>query len=428
MSLALRDGRLADLGILQSPPLARALALLDADGEEARLVGGAVRDILLGLPPGDFDLATTATPETVIARAKAAGIGFAPTGLAHGTVTLILDGRPIETTTLRQDVETDGRRAKVRFGRDFAADARRRDFTINALSVDRDGYVHDDVGGLADLARRRVRFIGDARARIREDYLRILRFLRFSARFGEGGLDPEGFVAAIAERAGLATLSAERVRAELLRILGARHGAAVIAAADGAGLLAPLLGGIARPARLATAVAIEAARGVEADAGLRLAALATAVREDAERLRERLRLSNAEGDRLEAAARGLESLHGRAAPPTLGDLRVALFERGRVAAIDALTLAHAESGAAADDAGWRSAHRFLSDTPIPRLPFTGADVVARGVAPGRGVGATLKALQANWIRAGFPREPETLARLFAAALEETGSDDVGSLR
>jgi tRNA nucleotidyltransferase/poly(A) polymerase len=379
------------------------------------------------LPPGDFDIATTATPEAVIARAKSAGIGFAPTGLEHGTVTLIVDGRPIETTTLREDVETDGRRAKVRFGRDFAADARRRDFTINALSLDRDGHVHDDVGGLADLAAGRVRFIGEARARIREDFLRILRFLRFSARFGEGGLDPAGMAAAIAERAGLATLSAERVRAELLKILVARHGAAVIAEADGAGLLALLLAGIARPARLARVVAIEAARGAEVDAGLRLASLAVAVREDAERLRERLRLSNAEGDRFDAAARGLEALHGLSAPPSLGDLRVALFERGRLAATDALTVAHAESGAATEDARWVSAHRFLSDTPIPRLPFSGADIVARGVAPGRGVGAALKALQAKWIRAGFPREPEALARLLAEALEESAADS-GSTR
>jgi poly(A) polymerase len=419
MTLRLRDGRLADLAVLQTPPLARALALLNGDGEQARLVGGAVRDLLLGLPPGDFDLATTATPDVVMARAKAAGIGFAPTGVAHGTVTLIVEGRPIETTTLRQDIETDGRRAKVRFGRDFAADARRRDFTINALSLDDQGFVRDDVGGLADLAAARVRFIGAARDRIREDFLRILRFLRFSARFAEGALDPEGFAAAIAERAGLATLSAERVRAEILKIVTARRGAEAIAEADGAGLLAPLFGGVLQPARLARVAAIEAARGGEADAGLRLAALAVKVREDAERLRERLRLSNSESERLDAAARGLEALHGLERPPTLGALRVALFERGRLGASDALTLAQAESAATPDDARWLSAWRFLRDTPIPRLPFTGAELIARGMAPGRGVGETLKALQAKWIRAGFPREPETLARLLAEALQES---------
>jgi tRNA nucleotidyltransferase/poly(A) polymerase len=418
MRLALRDGRLADLSALRSPPLARALALLNGGGEEARLVGGAVRDLLLGQSPGDYDLTTTATPKVVMARAKAAGVAFAPTGVKHGTVTLLIDGRPIEVTTLREDIETDGRRAKVRFGRDFFADARRRDFTINALSLDAEGRVRDEVGGLADLEAGRVRFIGAARERIREDYLRILRFLRFSARFGDGRLDAEGFAAAIAERAGLATLSAERVRAELLKILATRRGAAVLAEADAAGLIGPLLGGVALPARLAKVVAIETARAAAPDALLRLAAFAVLVREDAGRSRERLRLSNAESGRLEAAARALEALHGFRAPPPFGELRVLLFERGRPAAADALTLAHADSGAAADDPAWLSAHRFLADTPAPRMPFTGADLVARGVAPGRGVGEALKRLQANWIRAGFPREPDALARLLADALEE----------
>ena len=410
--------RLADLSALKSPPLARALALLNGEGEQARLVGGAVRDLLLGLPPGDFDLATTATPDVVMARARAAGVDCIPTGLVHGTVTLIIDGRPIETTTLREDVETDGRHAKVRFGRDFAADARRRDFTLNALSLDAEGGLHDDVGGLADLEAGRVRFIGDPRQRIREDYLRILRFLRFSARFGDGGLDPTGFAAAIAERAGLASLSAERVRAELLKILVARHGPSALAEADSAGLLAPLIGGLARPARLARLAAIEAARASSPDALLRLAGLAVAVREDAERLRDRLRLSRAETERLDGAARGLEALHGAILPPPPGDLRALLFERGRAGALDAASLAHSGSGAAAGDARWLSAYRFLADTPPPRLPFSGADLVARGIPPGRGIGAALKALQANWIRAGFPREPEALARLLADALAQ----------
>jgi poly(A) polymerase len=417
-ALALREGRLADLSVLRQPTLARAMELLNRDGEEARLVGGAVRDLLLGEPPGDFDLATTATPQTIIARARAAGVAFAPTGVAHGTVTLILEGRPIEATTLRQDVETDGRHAKVRFGRDFSADARRRDFTINALSLDSNGRVHDDVGGVADLAAGRVRFIGEGRRRIREDFLRILRFLRFSARFGDGRLDGAGFAAAIAERAGLSTLSAERVRAELLKILVAPFGPAVIAQADGAGLVAPLLGGIARPTRLARMAKIETARGDGGDAVLRLAALAVTVREDAERLRERLRLSNLESTRLASAARVLEAWHALTVPPSLGDLRIMLFERGKAAATDAAMLAHADSGAPPGDPRWSSAHRFLADTPLPRLPFTGADLVARGLSPGRGVGEALKNLQAKWIRAGFPREPARLAQLLAEALQE----------
>jgi len=412
MKLAIRDGRLTDLSVLSSPPLARVFTLLDADGEDARLVGGAVRDLALGEAPGDFDVATTATPDVVMTRAKAAGVAYVPTGVAHGTVTLIVEGKPIEVTTLREDVDTDGRHATVRFGRDFDGDARRRDFTINALSLDRSGVVHDPVGGLADLQAGRVRFIGEARRRIREDFLRTLRFLRFSARFGDGRLDRQGFAAAIAERAGLSQLSSERVRAEILKTLVARHAVSVVAQADGAGLLAPLFGGVLRPQRLARLVEIEATP----DPLLRLGALAVVVREDAERLRERLRLSNAEGQRLEQTARAAEAWHGRETPAALGDLRAALFQHGPRAALDAALLTHADSRAAPDDPGWMAARRFLADTPPPRLPFSGADLLARGVPPGRGMGVALKKLQADWIRAGFPREPEVLARLLAEAV------------
>jgi len=388
----LRDGRLADRRLLEAGRLARALAALNGDGEETRLVGGAVRDLALGAAAADFDLATTALPEVVIQRARAAGFGVAPTGVAHGTVTVIVDGRPIEATTLRRDVDTDGRHAKVAFGRDFRDDARRRDFTINALSLSLDGVVHDYVGGLMDLAARRVRFIGEARLRIREDYLRILRFFRFSARYGEGGLDKSGFEAAIAERAVLATLCE-------------------------AGLLQPLVAGQTDAARFARLAAIEAAGETAPDALLRLGALCVLIEDDAERLRDRLRLSNAETDRLAALGRGLADLHDGETPPSLSALRRLLFERRRQGALDALALFHADSGAGVDDWRFIRARAFLLSTPEPTLPITGADVVARGVAHGQRIGATLKKLQALWIRAGFPREPETLARLLDEALK-----------
>jgi len=413
---AIVDGRLGDRRLLDKGRLARALDALDGDGEETRLVGGAVRDLALGLAPVDFDLATTAPPEIVMKRAREAGFGVAPTGLKHGTVTLLVDGLPIEATTLREDVETDGRHAKVRFGRDFSEDARRRDFTINALSLSRDGAVHDYAGGLEDLAARRVRFIGDARTRIREDYLRSLRFFRFSATYGEGPLDADGLRAAVQERAGLLQLSRERVRAELMKLLNAPRAAEVVAQCCETGLLGLLIAGAADPRRLKRLVAIEAARAAAPDALLRLAALSVMVAEDAERLRDRLRLSNAEYERLAGAAGALEGLHGRRAPPSLGELRALLFERKRTAAQDGLTLAHVDSGAAPFDPAFASAYRFVSDTPEPNLPFTGADIVARGVAQGQGVGATLKSLQALWIRAGFPKGPEQLARLLDEAL------------
>ena len=413
----LRDGRLADRRLLETGWLARALATLNGDGEETRLVGGAVRDLALGEAVGDFDLATTALPEVVMKRARAAGFGVAPTGLAHGTVTLIVEGRPIEATTLRRDVDTDGRHAKVAFGRDFRDDARRRDFTINALSLTEDGVVHDYVGGLIDLAARRVRFIGEARQRIREDYLRILRFFRFSARYGDGGLDRPGLAAAIAERDGLAILSRERVRAELMKLFVAPRAPQVLVAICEAGLLQPLVAGQTDAARFARLATIEAAGEMAPDPALRLGALSVLIEEDAERLRERLRLSNAESDRLAALARGLADLHDAESPPSLSALRRLLFERRRQGALDALALFHADSGAPPTTGVSFAPAPFSCRRPEPTLPITGADVVARGVAHGQRIGATLKKLQALWIRAGFPREPEALARLLDEALK-----------
>ena len=412
------DGRLRDLTPLKQGPLARALEALNGDGEETRLVGGAVRDLALGASPGDFDLATTALPEVTTRRARKAGFQVVPTGVAHGTVTLVENGQAIEVTTLREDVETDGRRAVVRFGRDFEADALRRDFTINALSLGPDGLIHDYCGGLDDLAALRVGFIGDARQRIREDYLRILRFFRFSARFVEGPLDIDGLEASVAERGGLEILSRERVRAELLKLLAARRAVDVVATLCETGICGGLIAGVGLPARLTRLAAIETARGETADSILRLAALGVTVREDAERLRQRLRLSNAEFDRLEAFARAQEAGHGRLALPSLGDLRALLFERGRTGARDAVTAAQLEARAEPDAAHFLSAWRFVTDTPSPTLPFSGADIVARGVPPGQRVGAALKRLQALWIRAGFPREPEVLARLLDEAMGE----------
>src|ERR1700704_6920338 len=228
---------------LKSGPAARVLQLLNRNGEQARVVGGAVRNALLQIPPGDIDIATTALPDEVIRRARAAGIKSVPTGIEHGTVTLVVDGHPFEVTTLREDTETFGRKAKVAFGRDWVRDAERRDFTINGLSVDADGVVHDYVGGLADIAARRVRFIGDAGERIAEDYLRILRFFRIHAVYGVGEPDRAGYLACIGGRAGLADLSAESIRMEMLKLLVAEGALVAVTAMADAGLLLTLVGG-----------------------------------------------------------------------------------------------------------------------------------------------------------------------------------------
>jgi poly(A) polymerase len=412
-------GKLKDITPLRVGSLARALAALNGEGEETRLVGGAVRDLALGEPAVDFDLTTTATTDEVIRRARKAGFKVALTGVAHGTVTIVIDGRPLEATTLREDIETDGRWAKVAFGRDFVADARRRDFTINALSLSVDGTVHDHVGGLEDLRVGRVRFIGEAEARIREDYLRILRFFRFSARFSASGLDREGLSAAIRLRGGMARLSRERVRAELMRLLVAPHASEVVRTMGECGFLEPILGGVGYTRRVSRLIAIEAERGVAGDALLRLGALGAAIPEDADRLRERLRLANAEADRLRSATGALIGLHGTAAAPPFHDLRALLFNAGRESAYDALALAQAESDASPSDAAFAAAGRFLTDTPEPKLPISGADLLARGVATGRPVGRALRAFQALWIRAGFPQEPEMLTRLLEEAVAES---------
>ena len=396
----------------------RIFDVFDGAGEETRAVGGALRNHLLGVPVSDVDFATTATPGVIMDRAKAAGLRPIPTGFEHGTVTVIVEGQPFEITTLREDVETDGRRAKVRFGRDFEQDALRRDFTINALSCNREGHIFDYADGLADIEARKVRFIGDAQQRVREDYLRILRFFRFHAAYGEGALDGQAFHAAVSERAGMHNLSRERIRAELLKLLTARNSAPTIAIMCGAGLLLPVLAGIAIPARLARVIEIEHARDAKADPVLRLIALGVLVREDAERLREELRLSNAEAQRALGAARALETLHGCTAPPEPKALRALLYQHGPQATQDALTLAQAEAGVAGHDDVWAKAAAFAAITPKPQLPFSGADLLARGVAPGRGMGEALKAVERLWIAADFPGDAATLAPLLDKALAQ----------
>jgi poly(A) polymerase len=409
--------------IVEAPPAAAALlrdegvrqifATLDHGTDATRIVGGAVRDALLGYPVHEIDLATTLTPEAVAARAGAAGLRCIPTGIAHGTVTLVVAGRPFEITSLREDIETDGRHATVRFGRDFAADAARRDFTMNALYLGSDGRLYDYVGGLADIAHHNVRFIGEPSLRIQEDYLRILRFFRFSAAYGEGRLDPGGLLASIRARDGLARLSRERVRAELAKLLGARRAVEVVEVMSEAGLLGPLLGSAPNPARLRRVAAIEAERAP--DPLLRLAALCVLVAEDATRLRERLRLSNAEHRRLAGAAEAAILRHGREAPPDRLGLRTLLFRYGRQATCDALVLCEADAREP-QGAVWDDARAFAQDAPIPRLPISGAAVMARGVANGRAVGIVLEDVEARWAEAGFPEDVDLALRMLDEVL------------
>ena len=403
-----------DVDWLRTGELARILALLDSGGEEARVVGGAVRNALLHEPLGDIDIATTALPEEVVRRVEAAGCKAVPTGIEHGTITVVADGQPFEVTTLREDIETDGRHAKVIFGRDWRRDAERRDFTMNALFLGRDGTVHDYVGGLADIAQRRVRFIGDAATRIAEDYLRILRFFRFHAAYGHGGLpDADGLHACIVARAGLDTLSRERVRMELLKLMLARHAVPALAVMAETGLIEIVLGGVPLLASLSNLIKLEASLSLPPDPARRLAALGVLVTEDAERLRERLRLTNAESERLvsvgDAWRRIVVGLSEQAA-------RALLYRLGPDGYLDRVLLAWSRAPEGVADPQWRALATLPSRWKAPQFPLKAADFMARGVEKGPRLGAAMRAAEVAWIEAGFPLDREALARIVEEAV------------
>ena len=412
---------------LAAEPLAAVLAMLDRDGEEARVVGGAVRNTLLGEPPGDIDIATTARPEEVMRRARAAGVKAVPTGIDHGTVTVVVAGTPFEVTTLREDVETYGRKATVAFGRDWGVDAARRDFTMNALSLSPDGTLHDPVDGLPDLEARRVRFIGDPARRIDEDHLRILRFFRFQAAYGNGAADPDSLHACIVGREKLRGLSRERVRMELMKLLVAPAAASTLRTMAETGILQLVLGGIGRPWDLSAMAARERDLGLAPEATRRLGALAVLVAEDAERLRERLRLTNAESDRLAAMADGWWRLCATTAE---AEAKALLYRLGPVSYGDRMLLAWTRAGSAGDPtaadatteaAAWASLVTLPQRWSAPRFPVKASRFMARGLA-GPALGAAMKEAEAAWIAADFPMDAKALDGIVAAVLIGRGGD------
>ena len=364
--------------------MARVLRALDADSGMTRYVGGAVRDELLGLPVSDLDLATRLLPDDVMARLRTARIKAVPTGIDHGTVTAVSDGRPVEITTLRRDVSTDGRRATVAFTDDWKEDAARRDFTINALSADPvTGELFDYFGGLVDIAARRVRFIGDPLERIAEDHLRILRFFRFHARFGAGEPDPAALDACAARANDLMALSRERIADELLKLLGMADPAPTVGIMLERGILKAVLPEI-EPERLCDLEALIAAEGearIDANAVRRLASLLPRDPPLAEKIATRLRFSNKARKRLACA---VEADLG--APP-----QALAYWFGTECAVDRLLLA-TKPGEAASIARWHP----------PRLPISGGDLIARGLKAGPVVAATLQAIEREWVEAGFP--------------------------
>lgn len=388
----------ADTPWLQREDLRRLIAALG--GKNARYVGGAVRDTLLGLAVKDIDVATPLEPREVMRRLKAQGIKVIPTGIDHGTVTAILPGGATEITTLRHDVATDGRRATVAFAQDWQEDAARRDFTINALYADPlSGEVFDWFGGLNDLKARKVRFIGEAEQRIREDHLRILRYFRFQARFGSQPADAEAERACAALAATLKGLSRERVGMEIMNLLGLPDPAPTVMRMAQLGVLQVVLPE-ADLAALQALVAEEARQHVEPDALRRLAALIPVDVSLAEQIASRFRLSGAQKKRLALAA----GRSGRSPPSSSEEgalsARALAYRLGRAAALDRLLLAG-------------QSVTPLSDWDIPAFPLKGGDIVARGIVAGPEVSRLLKTVEARWVEEGFPDAARAAALLNA---------------
>jgi poly(A) polymerase len=401
---------------LARPDTQAVFAALGARGFAARAVGGAVRDALMGRPVADVDIATDAHPEQVMRAAEAAGLKAVPTGLAHGTVTVVAGNRPFEVTTLRKDVETHGRHATVAFTDDWTEDARRRDFTLNALYCRADGQVYDPLSGYPDLVARRVRFIGVPAERIREDYLRILRFFRQTADYGEGPADAEGLAACVRERAGLGMLSGERVREELLRLLAAPRGPEITALMQDYGLITAVLGAAPRPTLLARLAALEGAAGSAPDAILRLGALTVEIEEDAERLRERLRLSNEQAAELLRVAVREPKVDPSA---TEAEAKVCLYRQGQRACRERVLIAWARSGDPPQDEAWRRRLALPERWQTPVFPLGGADVLAEGVPAGPRVGALLRTLEDWWIAGDFSADEAALRAKLKDLLAET---------
>ncbi|ALR21297.1 CCA tRNA nucleotidyltransferase [Sphingobium baderi] len=363
------------------------LAALEADRGHARFVGGAVRDSLLGLPVNDLDIATTLSPQEVMDRLKAAGIKGVPTGIDHGTVTAVTAGGPVEITTLRHDVSTDGRRATIAYTDDWREDAARRDFTINALYADPlTGEISDFFGGVSDLEARRVRFIGDASARIAEDHLRILRYFRFLARFGQETPDAEAYAACKAAANSLMALSRERIADELLKLLAVDAPIHALRLMVEGGILHPVLPEIdvAGVERLATLIEREAASAIDPASLRRLAALLPANASTANAVGARLKLSNKARKRLVTA---LEAMPGDLPPRTLA------WRIGVEGATDRILL---------DCSAPLSGLSTLDAWTPPRLPIGGGALIARGLTPGPDVAKALGEVQEIWVAEGFP--------------------------
>lgn len=417
---------ISDAPWLRDKALQKLLAILSADGEEARIAGGAVRNAFLGEAVTDIDIATTCLPDETERRAAAAGFKPVPTGKAHGTITVVAHGKPFEVTTLRADVENHGRHAIVAFGRDWQVDAERRDFTINALYATADGQVIDLVGGVADLEKRNLRFIGDAEDRIREDYLRILRFYRFFAWYGSGRPDAEGIKASARLKSGLSQLSAERIWAELKKLLAAPDPSRALLWMRQSGVLTAVLpesekwGIDAVPGLVAT----ERDLGWAVDPVLRLMAIIPPTAERVDSLSERLKLSKNEAKRQQEWA-GFGEI-----PAETSEISLAkrLFSAGHRPGVDKLKLALAAArvrGVQNDldlvAAGqYSQLLKYAENWIAPQFPLQGRDLVALGAAQDERLGKALATLRDEWVLSSFTLGREALVERARGLLQLEG--------
>ena len=381
---------------MKRPATKAVMAALAAKGgpDCARFVGGCIRNTLMKRPVDDIDIATTLTPDEVTQALAAAGLRSVPTGVDHGTVTAIAESKPYEITTLRRDDETDGRRAVVAFTTDWKEDAERRDFRLNALYADLEGTVFDPTGGgVEDCRAGRIVFVGDAETRIREDYLRILRFFRFFAWYGKGEADAEALRACAALKDGMATLAAERIQKELLKLLAADDPRPAVRLMAATGVLTQVLPAAGALTRFEALVAIETEQLFENDPELRLAALLPSAVEEAAGA---LRLSNAQKERLVAASAAEPRIVSWLSPK---EARQAVYRLGQRTFADRVKLAWAASGKAASQ--WRALLMLGQTWTPPAFPLTGDEIIAAGVPKGPLVGQVMREVEDWWVDSDF---------------------------
>lgn len=383
-------------------------------GGTARVVGGAVRNTLLGKEVTDIDIATSVRPEQVLSCAGNEGLHVIPTGLDHGTVTIIADHRAFEVTTLRQDVETHGRHATVSFTDDWLADARRRDFTINALYCDPDGTLYDYVGGLEDLKTHRVRFIGRPEDRITEDFLRILRFYRFTSEYSEGTIDREGHLACCMLQVGLDQISAERIRVEILKLIIAPWALLAVSEMNEAGILTRILGGSLNTVTFARLIGIESSNAISPNPIRRLYTLAKTEDNAAARLRDRLRLSKKEYERLADLV-----VPDRAFDPEEQEIwcKIFIYRHNAESYEDGLLISWAHDlSASMNESSYLKRLNFSKEWEKPILPVSGKDIIKLGIPSGPEVGRILSLLEEWWISVGFPNDIELITKRLMALL------------